>query len=182
MSFGSMMSSNQLILYHPLLLLPSIFPFIRVFSNESVLLIRWPKYWSFSFSISPSNEYLGLISSSIIYIPLVLYAHTHTHTQTHTHTLIYLSKTIWHGTHILKDILDNIKFQGHFHVEQMSYRCFALDQISRIFWHGPNVLWIFFDRINDYLLDRTKRFSSIVFDSIHKFRHSMGVLEHIPCR
>ena len=56
------MPSNHLILCHPLLLLPSIFPSIRVFSNESVLHIRWPKYWSFSFSISPSNEYSGLIS------------------------------------------------------------------------------------------------------------------------
>ena len=55
------MPSNHLILCHPLLLLPSIFPSIRVFSNESVLHIRWPKYWSFSFNISPSNEYLGLI-------------------------------------------------------------------------------------------------------------------------
>ena len=57
----SVMSSNHLILCLPLLLLPSIFPSIRVFSNESVLRIRWPKYWSFSFSISPSNEYPGLI-------------------------------------------------------------------------------------------------------------------------
>ena len=56
------MSSNHLILCHLLLLLPSIPPSIRVFSNESALLIRWPKYWSFSFSISPSNEYSGLIS------------------------------------------------------------------------------------------------------------------------
>ena len=57
---GSVMPSNQLVPYHPLLLLPSIFPSIRVFSKESVLRIRWPKYWSFS--ISPSNEYSGLIS------------------------------------------------------------------------------------------------------------------------
>ena len=56
------MASNHLILCHPLLLLPSIFPSIRVFSNESVLCIRWPKYWSFSFSIHPSNKYSGLIS------------------------------------------------------------------------------------------------------------------------
>ena len=56
------MPSNHRILSHPLLLLPSIIPSIRVFSNESVLCIRWPKYWSFSFSISPSNEYSGLIS------------------------------------------------------------------------------------------------------------------------
>ena len=59
MSIESVMPSNHLILCHPLLLLPSIFPSIRVFSNESVLPIRWPKYWSFSFNISPSNEYSG---------------------------------------------------------------------------------------------------------------------------
>ena len=57
-----MMPSNHLILCHPLLLLPSIFPSIRVFSKESVLHLKWPKYWSFSFSISPSSEYSGLIS------------------------------------------------------------------------------------------------------------------------
>ena len=62
MSVESVMPSNHLILYCPLLLLPSIFPSIRVFSNESALHIRWPKYWSFSFSISPSNECSGLIS------------------------------------------------------------------------------------------------------------------------
>ena len=62
MSIESVMQSSHLILCHPLLLLPSIFPSIRVFSNESVLCIRWPKYWSFSFSISPSNEHPGLIS------------------------------------------------------------------------------------------------------------------------
>ena len=62
MSIESVMSSNHLTLCHPLLLLPSIFPSIRVFSNESVFHIRWPKYWSFSFNISPFNEYSELIS------------------------------------------------------------------------------------------------------------------------
>ena len=62
MSIALVMPSNRLILYHPFLLPSSIFPSIRVFSNESVLCIRWPKYWSFSFSISPSNDYSGLIS------------------------------------------------------------------------------------------------------------------------
>ena len=65
------MPSNHLILCHPLLLLPSIFPSIRVFSSESVLLIRWPKYWSFSFSISPSNKYSGLISFRIDWFDLL---------------------------------------------------------------------------------------------------------------
>ena len=65
------MPSSHLILCHPLLLLPSIFPNIRVFSNESALLIRWPKYWSFSFSISPSNEYSGLISFRMDWLELL---------------------------------------------------------------------------------------------------------------
>ena len=64
------MPSNHLILCHPLLLLPSIFPSIRVFSSESVLCIRWPKYWSFSFSMSPSNEYSGLISFRMDWLDL----------------------------------------------------------------------------------------------------------------
>ena len=66
-----MMPSSHLILCHPLLLLPSIFPSIRGFSNESVLLIRWPNYWSFSFIISPSNEYSGLISFKINWLDLL---------------------------------------------------------------------------------------------------------------
>ena len=65
------MPSNHLILCRPLLLLPSIFPSIRVFSNESVLCIRWPEYWSFSFSISPSNEYSGLISFRMDWLDLL---------------------------------------------------------------------------------------------------------------
>ena len=65
------MPSNHIILCHPLLFLPSIFPSIRVFSNESVLHIRWPKYWSFSFSISPSNEYSGLISFRMNWLDLL---------------------------------------------------------------------------------------------------------------
>ena len=71
MSIESVMPSNHLILCHPLLLLPAIFPRIRVFSKESVLCIRWPKYWSFSFSISPSNEYSGLISFRMDWLHLL---------------------------------------------------------------------------------------------------------------
>ena len=71
MSINLVMPSNHLILCHPLLLLPSVFPSIRVFSNESVLRIRWPKYWSFSFSITPSDEYSGLISFRIDWFDLI---------------------------------------------------------------------------------------------------------------
>ena len=71
MSIESVMPSNHLILCCPLLLLPSIFPSIRVFSNESALRVRWPKYWSFSFSISPYNEHPGLISFSMDWLDLL---------------------------------------------------------------------------------------------------------------
>ena len=71
MSIKSVMPSNHLILCHPLLLLPSIFPRIRVFSSESALRIRWPKYWSFSFNISPSNEHPGLISFRMDWLDLL---------------------------------------------------------------------------------------------------------------
>ena len=71
MSIESVMQSNHLILCRPFLLLPSVFPSIRVFSKESVLHIRWPRYWSFSFSLSPSNEYSGLISFRIDWFDLL---------------------------------------------------------------------------------------------------------------
>ena len=71
MSLESVMPSSHLVLCDPLLLLPSIFPSIRVFSNESVLHIWWPKYWSFSFSISPSNQHLGLISFRMDWLDLL---------------------------------------------------------------------------------------------------------------
>ena len=99
MSIESVMLSNHLILCHLLLLPPSIFPSIRVFSNESALCIRWPNYWSFSFNISPSNEYPGLISFRMDWLAQGLalriqteklhvckFKHTHSHTHTHTHT------------------------------------------------------------------------------------------------
>ena len=71
MSIESVMPSNHLIFCHPLLLLPSIFPSIRVFSNETALCIKWPKYWSFSFNISPSSEYSGLISFRMDWLDLL---------------------------------------------------------------------------------------------------------------
>ena len=82
MSIESVMPSNHLILCRPLLLLPSIFPSIRVLSNESVLRIMWPKYWCFSFSISPSKKYLGLISFRMDWLDLltVQWSNSHIHT------------------------------------------------------------------------------------------------------
>ena len=76
-SFESVMPSNHLILCHPLLLPPSIFPSTRVYSNVSVLHIRWPKYWSFSFNISPSNEHPGLISFRMNWLDILAVQGTH---------------------------------------------------------------------------------------------------------
>ena len=81
MSITSVMPSNHLIFCHPLLLPPSIFPSIRVFSNESTLCIRWPKYWNFSFSINHSNEYSGLISFRMDWLDLLAVQGTQTHVQ-----------------------------------------------------------------------------------------------------
>ena len=77
MSIESVIPSNHLILCRPLLLLPSIFPSIRVFSHESALRIRWPKYWSFSFNISPSNEHPGLICFRMDWLELIAVQGTH---------------------------------------------------------------------------------------------------------
>ena len=89
-----MMLSNHLILCRPLLLLPSIFPSIRVFSNESVLHIRWPKYWSFSFSISPSNDYSGLFSFRMDWLDLLAVQGTlHSLLQHHSSKALIL----WHS-------------------------------------------------------------------------------------
>ena len=91
MSVEWVMPSNHLILCHPLLLLPSIFPSIRVFSSESALHIRWPKYWSFNFSVSPSNEYSGLISFRMDWLDLLAVQGTlKSHFQYHSSVLSFL--------------------------------------------------------------------------------------------
>ena len=94
MSIESATPSNHVILCHPLLLLPSIFPSIRVFSNESVLCIKWPKYWNFSFSISPSSEYSGMISFRILTGWISLQSKGLSRVFSNT-TLIYLVMYLW---------------------------------------------------------------------------------------
>ena len=107
MSIESVMPSNHLVLCHPLLLLLLIFPSIRVFSNESVLCIRWPKYWSFSFSISPSNEYSGLISFRISFLcvqalPIFFLFHPY----------IFLSSNLAYPIPISANSLTNFPFES----------------------------------------------------------------------
>ena len=104
-SIELMMPFNHFILCRPLLLLPSVFPNIRVFSNESALHIRWPKYWRLSFNISPSNEYSGLISLRMDWLDLLAVQGTlessptpHSHTHIHTHTNAYIHIHIYKCT------------------------------------------------------------------------------------
>jgi len=103
MSIVLVMPSNHLILYRPLLLLPSLFPSIRVFSNELVLHIRWPKLWSFSFSISPSNEYSGRISFSINWFDLLAVQGTLkslSNTTVQKHQFFSTQLSLWLNSHI----------------------------------------------------------------------------------
>ena len=103
MSIESVMPSNHLILCRPLLLRPSIFPSIRVYSNESVLHIRWPKYWSFSFSISPSNEYSGLISlglTGLISLQSKGLSRVFSNTTVQKHQFFSAQLSLWSSSHI----------------------------------------------------------------------------------
>ena len=103
MFIESVMPSNHFILCHPLLLPPSIFPSIRVFSNESALRIRWPKYWSFSFSISPSNEFAGLISFRMDWLDLLAVQETFKSLLQHHSSkasILHCQLFLWSNSHI----------------------------------------------------------------------------------
>ena len=103
MSIKSGMSSNYLIFYHPLLLPPSIFPSIRVFSNESALHNRWPKYWNFNFSISPSNEYSELISfrlTGLISMQFKGLSRVFSNTTVQKHQFFSTQLSLWSNSHI----------------------------------------------------------------------------------
>ena len=112
MSIESVMPSNNLIFCHSLLLLPSIFPSIRVFSNESVLHIRWPKYWSFSFSISPSNEYSRLISFRIDCFDLAVQGTLKSFLQHHSSKASFIGAqlSLWSSSRIHTWLLRNHSF------------------------------------------------------------------------
>ena len=103
MSVESVMPSNHLILCCPLLLLPSILPSIRVFSSESVLRISWPNYWSFSFSISPSNEYSGLISFRMDWLDLLAVQETlqsFSNITVQNHQFFCAQPSLWSSSHV----------------------------------------------------------------------------------
>ena len=104
LSIESVMPSNYLILCRPLLLLPSIFPSIRIFSNKSTLCIRWPMYWNFSFSISPSNEYSGLISFRIDWFNLLAVQGTLKSLLQHYNLKASIFQTMW-GTYFISYVV-----------------------------------------------------------------------------
>ena len=106
MSFYSVMPTNHLILCHPLLLLPSIVPSIRVFFSESVLRIRWPKYWSLSFSISPSKEYSGLTSFRMDWLDLLTVSRVFSNTTVWKHQFLSIQPSLWSNSHICTWLLE----------------------------------------------------------------------------
>ena len=129
MSIESMMSSNHLILCHPLLLLLPPKSSIRVFSNESVLHIRWPKYWSFSFSISPSNEYSGLISFRMDWLDLFAVQGTFKSLRQH-----YIQKHQFFGTQLSH-------FKSAYEITKLCW-C-AIKSVRHVLWRGTNdIIWI----------------------------------------
>ena len=109
MSIESVMPSNHLLLCHSLLLLPSVFPSIRVFFNESALHLRWPKYWSVSISISPSNEYSGLISFRIDWFDLLAVQGTpDLNTTVQKHQFFCAQPSLWFNSHIHTWLLEKL--------------------------------------------------------------------------
>ena len=108
MSIESVMPFDHLILCHPLLLLPSNFPSIRVFSNESVLRIRWPKYWSFSFNISPSNEHSGLISFGMDWLDLLAVSRVFSNTTVQKHQFFGAHFSLWSSSQIHTWLLEKL--------------------------------------------------------------------------
>ena len=128
MSTEFVMPSNQLILCYPLLLLSSIFPSISIFSNESVLRIRWPKYWSFSFSISPFNEHSGLISFRMDWLDLLAVQGTLKSVLQHhsSKASILHCSALWPNSHIHKWLLDKPKLWLYRPLSVMSCLCFLI--------------------------------------------------------
>ena len=110
MSIESVMPSNHFILYRPLLLLPSIFPSIRVFSNESVFRSRWPKYWSFSFSSSPSNEYWQLGLTGSIFLQSNRLSRVFSNTTVQKHQFFGAQLFLWSNSHIHTLLLEKHSF------------------------------------------------------------------------
>ena len=138
MSIELVMPSNHLILCHPLLLLPSFFPSIRVFSNESVFCITWPKYWSFSFSISPSDEYSGLISFRMDWLDLLAAQETLKHLLQHHN---WKASILWHCALFMVQLSHLYMTTGK--TIALTIWTFAGKLISLLFWYAVKFVILF---------------------------------------
>ena len=165
MSIKSVMPSNHLILCHPLLLLPSIFPSIRVFSNESVLCIRWSKYWSFSFSTSSSNEYSGLISFRIDWFELLAVQGTLKSLLQHHSSK---ASILWHSAFFIVQIS---------HPYMTTEKTIALTRwtfvgkVMSAFEYATKLVIMFLPRSNHLLISWLQSPSAVILEPKHRVCH-----------
>ena len=138
MSIKSVMPSNHLILCHPLLLLPSIIPSFRVFSNESVLRIRWPEYWSFSFTISPSNEYSGLISFRMDWLDLLAVLGVVSKTTVQKHQFVSAQLSLYPNSRIHTLLLE----KSYFWLDGPLLAKGSISSLVVSLHYGPNLISI----------------------------------------
>ena len=157
MSVESVMPSNHLILIHPLLLLPSIFPSIKVFSNESVLCIRWPKYWSFSFSISPSNEY-SVISFRMDWLDLLAVQGTLKSLLQHHSSK---ASILWHSAFFIAQLSQPYMTTGK--TIALTKRTFV-GKVSLLFNMLSRLLITFFPRSKRLLISQLQAPSAVILE------------------
>ena len=158
MSTETVMPSNHLILCHPLLLLPSIIPSIRVFANESALHIRWPKYWSFSFSISPSNEYAGLISFRIDWFDLAVQGTFKSLLQHHSSK----ASILWHSTFVMVQLSHPYMTTGK--TIALTRRTFVGKVMSLLLNMLSRLVIAFFPRSKRLLISWLQSLSSMILE------------------
>ena len=158
MSTETVMPSNHLILCHPLLLLPSIIPSIRVFANESALHIRWPKYWSFSFSISPSNEYAGLISFRIDWFDLAVQGTFKSLLQHHSSK----ASILWHSTFVMVQLSHPYMTTGK--TIALTRRTFVGKVMSLLLNMLSRLVIAFFPRSKHLLISWLQSLSSMILE------------------
>ena len=166
MSIESVMPSNHLILCRPLLLLPSIFPSIRVFFNESALRIRWPKYWSFNFNISPSNEHPGLISFRMDWLDLLSVQGTLKSLLQHHSSK---ASILWHSAFFIVQLSHPYMTTGKTIV--LTRRTFVGKVMSLLFNMLPRLVITFFPRSKHLLISWLQSPSAVIWSPENKFSH-----------
>ena len=168
MSIESVMPSNHLILCCPFLLLPSIFPSIRVFSNESALPIKWPKYWNFSFSISPSNEHPGLFSFRMDWLDLLAVWRTLKSLLQH-----YSSKatTLWRSAFFIVQLSHWYMTSGK--ITALTRQTFVGKVMSLLFKMLSSLVIIFFPRSKRLLISWLQSPSAVILEP-QKIKHSIS--------